>query len=170
MRGIIVIIFCVLLFACHEPAVVNVTGRAEPEVGMVKTRMREDVTYRVEFLPAYQKMLSAKTGVANDSSFSYFRFNVKAARLDKEKELVEYMNYQMQMDFTLKIGADSIPCVFYQAIPKGLGGELEFLVAFESRAVPDMEFVFNDRALRNEQFVFTYTVKDFEKTDNKKAE
>lgn len=163
MRLTIAFVLSLIVIACHEPAVVKITGKPEPETGMVKTRVRDDVSYRVEFLPKYQKMLAAKTGGLNDSSFCYFRFNIKSPRFEKEKEMVEYMNYRMQEDFTLKIGVDSIACVFYQAIPRGFSGEFEFLVAFENRPVKEMEFVYNDRVLKNEQFVFPYTEKDFQK-------
>lgn len=163
MRLTTAVLLCVLLSACGEQGAVKIAGKAAPESGMVKTLVKDDVTYRVEYLPAYQKMLAAKTGAVNDSSFCYFRFNIKSARFEKEKEMVEYMNYRMQQDFTLKVAADSIPCVFYQAIPRGFGGEYEFLVAFENGPATVMQFVYTDRVLKNEQFVFPYTSKDFEK-------
>lgn len=171
------------VYGCGEVAItgkVKLSGK-EDEPGLVKNRQFDNAGYRVEFLPGYAAMLAARKGGNQDKkddeagNFYYFKFNLRSAVFEKDKELVKYMNYNMQQNFVLLLRGDSISCVFYQAIPKGFGNTQEFLVAFElekddHRPDEPLEFIFNDHVVRNESIVFPYTSKDFAKKDNKKAE
>jgi hypothetical protein len=167
MKVKILLVFGLFLYGCGEVAI---TGKEKlsvkkEEVGLVKSRQLQGVEYRVQFLPGYQET----------KSFYYFKFNIKTATIEKDKELLQYMNYQMQQDFVLRLRGDSILSVFYQPVPKAFGNNYEYLVAFEHGTANDqpfeeMEFIFDDHVISNKPIVFPYTSKDFAKNDNKKAE
>jgi hypothetical protein len=182
MKVKMLLLIGLFLYGCGEVAITgknDFAGKKE-EPGLVKNRQFGNDGYRVEFLPGYASMLAARKGGNSKKkeddaeNFYYFKFNLSSTVFKNDKELMQYMNYNMQQDFVLLLRGDSVSCVFYQPIPKGFGNSLEFLVAFEpgkdEGPGEPMEFIFKDHVVRNEPIVFPYTSKDFAKKDNKKAE
>ena len=89
-----------------------------------------------------------RDSVANEYyPFYYFRTVVSGDRAKETKEVLKYMSYDMQHDFFMVIGKDSVPAFFSQAIATGDPGNHEFMLAFpriDTTAVP-IKIVFDDR-------------------------
>jgi hypothetical protein len=129
-----------------------------------------DVQVNMQFQPeTYRKIVErephADPANNGDDSLYYFkvRFDkLKGERPDKEKLL--YLDFDMQKDFVLAAGADSLLPVFCQKIENGVGGSYEYMVVFDKPVgEDDFSVVYNDKIFGIGSVAFVYKNEDLRK-------
>lgn len=98
-----------------------------------------------------------------DTIVHFLYFNVKFekkwdTKFSKEKTL--YLNFDMQQDFTLVDGRDSISASFCQRIENGIRENYEYMLAFENRHaqhhVGNQTLVYKDKLFGIGTIAFAY--------------
>jgi hypothetical protein len=113
------------------------------------------------------RVLPKVNNTASENHLIYF--NVKIEKVTEslpEKEKLLYLNFDMQKDFTLLIGHDSISSVFCQRIENGIRGSYEYVVAFEegSKNLSDTySLIYNDQIFGIGTVEFLYHSKELKK-------
>jgi hypothetical protein len=117
--------------------------------------------------PQYQKLISKNKMETQDDGFFYFnaKFNKKSS--DKpSKEKITYLDFDMQNDFVLSSGINSIAPAICQKIENGITGSYEYILAFEKPAgnnEKDFTVVYNDKIFGMGTIAFAYNYADIKK-------
>jgi len=125
-----------------------------------------NITATIKWMPAgYRRMIDSLTG-ENDE---YDYFNVKFDKTGEDKPSREkkmYLDFDMQKDFSLVIGKDSILPAICQRIQNGLSGSYEYMLAFEKQKKNDVEnftVVYKDEIFGIGILAFLYKQEDIKK-------
>ncbi len=94
-----------------------------------------DIAVRSKYMPSGLINLlsdSGSGGVENGDGIIYFNVKFDRPKGDRpEKEKMLYLNFDMQQDFTLQVGQQSLVPVICQRIENGVSGSYEYMIAFE---------------------------------------
>lgn len=125
----------------------------------------------VKWLPEEYRRLSASgtanTGKINESD-SYYYFNARFDRKDDtklSKEKTLYLDFDMQNDFSLVKGKDSILPAICQRIQNGRSNSYEYMLGFEKKENRDQDFilVYHDKIFGIGTVAFVYNADDIKK-------
>lgn len=131
-----------------------------------------DIQVSMKWQPeTYRRIVYARGKYDKDSPVGddgLYYFN---AKFDKEKgekppkEKILYLDFDMQQDFVLLNGKDSIAPVFCQKIENGIGGSYEYILAFEkpANAIGDFSVIYNDKIFGIGTVAFVYKNEDIMK-------
>lgn len=143
-----------------------------PENKITQRIKLDDVQISMKWLPeTYRRIIYGRGNYDKDSPVKddgLYYFN---ARFDKEKgekpgkEKNLYLDFDMQQDFVLLNGKDSIAPVFCQKIENGIGGSYEYMLAFERPAgiINDFSVIYNDKIFGVGTVAFVYRNEDIMK-------
>jgi hypothetical protein len=128
-----------------------------------------DVKASLKWLPAeYRKMIS-RDEVAADSDQEkekFYYFDAKFEKTEGEKPAKEkmlYLDFDMQKDFVLVSGSDSIPPAICQKVENGISGSYEYIVAFEKpvdRNGDNFNVLYKDKVFGIGTIAFVYRSED----------
>lgn len=107
------------------------------------------------------KKLVADTTASKQPQYWYFNVKLeKNGNTPFNKDKVLYMNFDMQPDFTLVDGCDSIPAAFCQRIENGIKENYEYMLAFENNNRPskpgNQTLVYKDKLFGIGTVAFVY--------------
>lgn len=133
------------------------------EVGQVQTT--------VKWLPAAYRNLGKEMSGADEpdndaAGLCFFDVRFDKTKGEKpEKEKLQYLDFDIQKDFVLLEGKDSILPVICQKIENGIGGSYQYLLAFEKtgRDLQDFSVIYNDKVFGIGTLAFVYTQQDIQK-------
>lgn len=122
-----------------------------------------------KWLPYY----GAKDSVDGNS---YYYFDIKFQRQETtkpDKEKMMYLNFDMQQDFTLAIGRDSVVPAICQKIENGMAGSYQYTLAFDNRGKTidkeDLALVYKDKVFGIGMLAFVYKQADIRKIPKLKS-
>jgi hypothetical protein len=170
MRTSPFIFFLLLMASCRHPsqkeklaAYVN-----DPANKITQRIEKGGVQVTAKFFPEdYNLILNKSRGdstawAASGDGFYYFDIKFDKQGTDKpSKEKLLYMDFDMQKDFVLLAGLDSVPSAICQKIENGVAGSYEFMVGFERPvAQEDFSLFYNDKIFGTGTLAFVYNKKD----------
>lgn len=144
-----------------------------------------EVQATIKWLPIdYRKLMSRDQQIDpannNDNSFYYFDIKFDKTKGDKPgKEKIMYLDFDMQKDFVLLVGKDSVSPVICQKIENGIAGSYQYMLTFEKKepgsyrmekAVEDFSVIYNDKIFGIGTIAFVYKQKDIQKIPKLKKE
>lgn len=130
-----------------------------------------DVQASIKWLPKqFRQMINNSddhTGEKEQDNGLYY-FDVKFEKIIGEKlakEKMMYLNFDIQQDFVLLSGSDSILPAICQKIENGIGGSYEYMLAFEKPAGAEEDFtvIYNDKIFSIGTVAFVYDQNDIKK-------
>ncbi len=124
------------------------------------------VTATVKWMPAaYRRMIDSLTGQNDEYNYFHVKFEkIEATSLGKEK--IMYMDFDIQKDFVLAVGRDSILPAICQRIQNGLSRSFEYMLAFEKQEKnndEDFTVVYNDKIFGIGTIAFVFKKEDIKK-------
>ncbi len=138
-----------------------------------------DVQATVKWLPAaYRQLKNKKTGIdTTGTDDGFYFFDVRFDKTGGEKpsdEKILYLNFDMQGDFMLLDGSESILPVICQKIENGTPGSYQYMLAFEKKArmeeESDFSVLYKDKVFGIGTIAFVYRKKDIQKIPKLKQE
>lgn len=139
-----------------------------------------DVQATVKWLsPDYQKLKSEVEGMDSvataDKGFYYFDVRFDKVKGDKpSKEKLLYLDFDMQNDFVLLQGKDSIQPAICQKIENGVPGSYQYMLVFEKKdkGSDDQDFalIYRDKVFATGILAFVYKQEDIRKIPKLKRE
>ena len=138
-----------------------------------------EVQATIKWLPEdYRGLLNKDLqtdGVNKDEGFYYFDIKFDKSKGDKPvKEKVMYLDFDMQKDFVLLIGKDSVAPVICQKIENGIAGSYQYMLAFEKKdmqkTAEDFSVIYNDKIFGIGTIAFVYKQKDIQRIPKLKRE
>jgi hypothetical protein len=140
------------------------------QVGNVKVTTRLlPWMYRNTRPDSYHNMMDTTTAPPTHEDYSYFnvRFEKDPAGEKPTKEKVMYLDFDMQNDFTLLCGSDSIAPAICQKIETGITGRYEYLLAFDNHmnrvGNNNCTLYYKDKIFGLGVVAFVYNQKDVQK-------
>jgi len=128
--------------------------------------------------PEYHLLVSKKNGRVADSSAQdgLYYFDAKFEKTTGEKPVKDkllYLDFDMQNDFVLLLGKDSVAPSICQKIENGISGSYEYMLAFESKGKEkdknDFTVIYNDKIFGIGTIAFVYNQDDIKKIPKLKA-
>jgi hypothetical protein len=116
--------------------------------------------------PEYLKMMDSTTVKTDSSSNQFYYFDAKFEKPGNDKlskEKIMYLDFDIEKDFTLINGRDSIPASICQRIQNGQADNYEYLLAFEKRDNNDFTVAYNDKIFGIGTVAFVYRQADIQK-------
>jgi hypothetical protein len=104
-----------------------------------------------------------------DKNDSYDYFDIKFDRVNEKKlakEKILYLDFEIQKDFAMVWGKDSVLPAICQRIQNGYSGSYEYMLAFEGKKVneeKDFTLVYNDKIFATGIMAFVYRQEDIKK-------
>jgi len=140
----------------------------DPANRIVQKIKLNEVEMTMKFQPeayrAFARKDTLKEEVAGAAKDSLYYFNVRIDKVDGEKPAKEkllYLDFDMQKDFLMATGADSIPPLICQKIENGKGGSYEYMLVFENpKEQQDFTVVYNDKIFGIGTIAFVYKNED----------
>jgi len=135
-----------------------------PENNITQKIKIGNVTTTVKWMPAgYRRMIDS---LAEIDDYNYF--NIKFDKTDENnpaKEKVMYLDFDMQNDFVIVTGKDSILPAICQRIQNGHSGSYEYMAAFEKTKNDKEDFtvVYKDKIFGIGTVAFVYRQADINK-------
>jgi hypothetical protein len=135
-----------------------------------------NVQATVKWLPdEYRKLSSPKEQYKSDENEPYYYFDAKfeltganAEKPSKEKEL--YLDFDMQKDFVLLLGKDSVYPSICQKIENGISPRYQYLLAFDRKKLDKgFSLFYNDKIFGIGTIVFLYKEDELKKIPKLKA-
>lgn len=165
-----------ILAACHLPdsqqRYINYIN--DPDHKITQKITIGDVQVSIKWLPEdYRKLNTPDSGAApTGEGFHYFDIRFEKAAGDKpSKEKILYLDFDMQQDFVLLQGADSVKPSFCQRIENGTPGSYQYMLVFEKKQTGDNEdfsVVYKDKIFSIGNINFVYNKEDIKKIPNLK--
>ncbi len=131
-----------------------------------------DVQASIKWLPQELRRMmnrndSPGSGKNQDDGLYYFDVRFEKTIGEKPtKEKLMYLNFDIQRDFVLLSGRDSILPAICQKIENGIGGSYEYMLAFEKPAnedESDFTVFYNDKIFSMGTIAFVYSQDDIKK-------
>jgi hypothetical protein len=124
-----------------------------------------NVTATIKWMPSnYRKITDS---LADKTAYNYFDIKFDKAGENKlTKEKIMYLDFDMQKDFTIVNGTDSIPPAICQRIQNGYGASYEYMLAFERQTKNDpgdFTVVYKDEIFGIGTIAFVYRQEDIKK-------
>jgi hypothetical protein len=143
----------------------------DPENKITQQIKIGDVQATVKWLPPqYRKLKNSNeiSDLISESSNDFYFFDVRfdKPRGDKPgKEKIAYLNFDMQNDFVLLSGVDSIMPAICQKIENGISGSYQYILAFEkaSGETEDFLMLYSDKSFGIGSIAFVYRQDDISK-------
>lgn len=145
----------------------------DPDNKMIQRITVGEITATAKWLPdAYRRLISNSdsAGYMDNAIDPYYYFDVKFDKRagDKpDKDKVLYLNFDMQKDFVLVKGRDSILPAICQKIENGIGGSYQYILAFEKGEEPKNDegfnLIYHDKIFGTGTMAFVYNQTDIEK-------
>ena len=148
----------------------------DPENKITQKISIGNINTMVKWLPEEYRRLSAaaSTGKINESD-DYYYFNAKFDRaeetkLSKEKTL--YLDFDMQNDFALVEGGDSLLPAICQRIQNGRSDSYEYMLGFEKKenGRQDFTLIYHDKIFGIGTIAFVYNEEDIKKIPTLKSQ
>ena len=145
----------------------------DPDNKIVQRISIGGVTATAKWLPPDYRRLMNKEDNKNQAGGeqdAFYYFNVKfdkreGTKPDKNKTL--YLDFDMEKDFVLARGSDSILPAICQKIENGIGGSYEYLLAFEkdksNKSTDGFNLVYQDKIFGIGTIMFVYKQEDINK-------
>lgn len=131
-----------------------------------------DVQATIKWLPLkyrqFRKIKSAEdSSMASNDDFYFFDVRFDKSKGEKpSREKLLYLNFDMQDDFVLLAGADSVAPAICQKIENGVSGSYQYLLAFEKlRQTQEEDFsvFYKDKIFGIGTMAFVYLQKDIKR-------
>ena len=145
----------------------------DPENKITQKIKIGEVEASMKWIPLeYHLLMSKRRGMVEDSVMQegLYYFNAKFQKIIGEKPAKEkllYLNFDMQNDFVLLLGKDSITPGICQKIENGIAGNYEYMLAFESQekeeSKNDFTVIYNDKIFGIGTIAFVYNQDDIKK-------
>ncbi len=126
--------------------------------------------------PDYYKLISRSRQAGDTLSGTGLYFNAKFEKTTGEKPVKEkllYLDFDMQNDFVLLVGKDSIAPSICQNVENGISGSYEYMLAFEDQGrepgKQDFTVFYNDKIFGIGTIAFVYNQDDIKKIPKFKA-
>lgn len=137
----------------------NESTRKAIETPTRKIVSAKDIQWSAQYLPVqFHVQRAEKSGQLTDAQrdsvaneyypFYYFRVNIAGKPQQPTREVLKYMSYDMQQDFFMTFGNDTVAAMFSQAVATGDPVNHEFMLAFpriDTAAPVPVSIVFNDQ-------------------------
>jgi hypothetical protein len=118
----------------------------------------------------YRNMLEKTEDSAAEDHYTYFSVKIEGLKEKPVKDKLLYLNFDMQTDFIMLQGQDSIAPVICQRIENGRSGSYEYLVAFDNDYSPgDFTLFYKDKIFGIGTVAFVYKEKDLSKIPSLKT-
>jgi hypothetical protein len=138
-RVLVIAILTLAIAGCRQNKKRPVADVAQQQISIGNT------TATVRLLGAQHKDIRiAQQG--NDNGMYYFNVSFDhqtSEDLPKEKKL--YLDFDMQNDFRMLMGADSILPLYCERIVNGKRGSYEYILAFEKKDRRDFQVLYHDK-------------------------
>jgi hypothetical protein len=137
----------------------------DPENKITQKIVVGNVTATVKWMPEnYRKLIDSLTEETDEYDYFNVKFDkVGENKLSKEKTL--YLDFDIQKDFALVIGKDSILPAICQRIQNGRSSSYEYMLAFEKQKNVDKDFAiaYKDEIFGIGTLAFIYKQEDIKK-------
>lgn len=128
-----------------------------------------DIQASLKWMPNYANKVNIgfdkpEAQSANDRELVYFNAKFEKPEGNKpSKEKVLYLDFDMEKDFVLLNGNDSIPTSICQKIENGIPGSYEYMLAFEKPVDDSKSYTvfYNDKIFGIGTLAFHYNKEDF---------
>jgi hypothetical protein len=147
----------------------------DPDNKILQTIKVGEVYASMKWMPKqYRQMIEKRGGndIDNSSDEGLFYFDAKLEKTTGEKPTKEktlYLNFDIQKDFVLLAGTDSIAPAICQKVENGIAGSYEYMLAFEKPRGYQMEkdrsfsVIYNDKLFGIGTIAFVYDKEDIKK-------
>lgn len=175
------VLFIILVAGCKTK--LSEKGYADyindPENKITQKIKIGEVQASMKWIPQeYHILMNKKSGHLADSAVQngLYYFDAKFERTTGEKPTKEkslYLNFDMQNDFVLLLGKDSIAPGICQKIENGIPGSYQYMLAFESQGKEidknDFTVIYNDKIFGIGTIAFVYNQDDIKKIPKLKS-
>jgi hypothetical protein len=151
----------------------------DPENKITQKIKIGEVQASMKWIPQeYYRLINKKNGrfVDSVSQDGLYYFDAKFEKTTEEKPTKEkllYLDFDMQNDFVLLLGKDSIAPGICQKIENGIPGSYQYMLAFESRGKEisndDFTVIYNDKIFGIGTIAFVYNQDDIKKIPKLKS-
>ncbi|HEV7782326.1 MAG TPA: hypothetical protein VGO58_13725 [Chitinophagaceae bacterium] len=175
--AMILMVFAGCRHATSEQQYINYIN--DPEHKITQQIKIGDVQATVKWLPAgYRKLKSEKLEepAAAEEGEGFYFFDVKFDKTKGEKPVagkLAYLDFDIQKDFVLLKGKDSLLPLICQKIENGIGGSYQYMLVFEKQEeelTKDFAVVYNDKVFGTGTLAFVYNQEDISKIPKLKSE
>lgn len=136
----------------------------DPDNKIIQSIRIGNVTMISKWIPFYPQLTNAAEKDRNEpAEEDYYYFHVRLENPSTEKpvkEKIMYLDFDIQQDFTLVHGTDSLAPVICQKIEQGVSGRYQYLVAFEKhhpgQTQPDFVLLYKDKIFGIGTVAFVY--------------
>jgi len=160
-------VFLFTLIACtHKTPQQKLAEFLDDPRNKIKQRITVgDVTLTMRWMPPICRE-AMNGGAEKDREYDYFDIKFDRAGDDKiAKEKILYLDFDMQKNFTMAVGTDSLSAVICQRIPNGRHNSYEYMLAFQRSADDQRDFtvVYRDEIFGIGSVIFVYKGEDLKK-------
>lgn len=139
-----------------------------PENKIVQKIAIGEVQITTKWIPGDYWKLMDSTAKNEENGFCYFNVKIEKTKGEKPaKEQILYLNFDMQKDFVLLSGTDSVAPAICQKIENGIAGSYEYMLAFENKNGEDDDgdhtVIYNDKIFGTGTTAFVYNQTDIKK-------
>lgn len=132
----------------------------DPDNKIVQSLQIRNTKVIAKVLPYDYRSMSQKD-TDPDDHYTYFNVKIEANREKPSKEKLLYLDFDIQNDFLLLRGHDSIPAVICQRIVNGKADSYEYLLAFDNEhSKEDFTLFYKDKSFGIGTIAFVYKQED----------
>lgn len=162
LKNPLYLLFLLLVIGCDQrsPQQCLVDFMNDPENKIKQTIQVGDVRIIVKLLPQ-----SYRASTATKEDYWYFSVKIEIRQKEKPaKEKLLYLDFDMQSDFILLRGQDSIAAAICQRIQNGQSGSYEYLLSFDDdHSDKDCILFYKDKSFGIGTVAFVYAQQDIAK-------
>ncbi len=174
LRGIGCFVCIVFMVSCtHQTRQQRMAAFINnPENKIVQSIQLGEVRATAKWLPDHFQNGSTDNTPLNSKEriedYCYFNVKIEKSSIEKPaREKIMYLNFDMQNDFVVLCGGDSISPVICQKVETGIPGRFEYLVAFRNSnsqlSKNDFTLYYKDKIFGLGVIAFVYSQKDIRK-------
>jgi hypothetical protein len=140
----------------------------DPENKIVQKIAIGEVQITTKWIPGDYWKITDSTYKSEEKGFRYFNVKIEKTKGEKPaKEKILYLDFDMQKDFVLLAGTDSIAPAICQKIENGIAGSYEYMLAFENKDGQEIDgdctVIYNDKIFGTGTTAFVYDQTDLKK-------
>lgn len=116
----------------------------------------------------YRNLQAMASAIDSSPRDNFYYFNLRFDQLNKETldaSKMSYLNFDLQKDFTLTVGKDSLQPAICQKIERGTSSSYEYLMAFENKLLNNQDFtlVYKDSVFGIGALAFYFNMNEIQK-------